>query len=198
MLSNYAFLDLRIVKSKVIIKESLLKLLLLKEIENITVSDIVLEAQISRVTFYNHYDNKNDLIEELINDIVYDFIKSYTEASQTGEGFRINELSLSSVKMFDHVYNNKLFYSAIIDSNLIITYTSTLISTVKEVWENDYKLLSSNIDNKLYIVHSIYGIIGLIVEWIQEDFKYSPEYMTQQLFEIKNMTPSQSIQKVNN
>lgn len=196
MLNNYSFLDKRIIRTKSLLKHALLKLLTHKEIDSITVIDIVKEAGISRVSFYNHYDNKEDLVNEIMDDIVYDFVKAYREPSQKVNDFKINDLSLSSVTVFDHVYRNSLFYSSVVNSKLIITFTDKLIHAIRELWLTDYKLLNSDIDNQLYTVHSIYAIIGLIIEWVKDDYKYSPKYMSQQLISILHMSPNQGIQKV--
>lgn len=44
-----------------------------KELANITVSDIVNRAKINRTTFYRHYHDKYDLIEQYRNAILNDF-----------------------------------------------------------------------------------------------------------------------------
>ena len=195
MLNKYVFLDKRIIKTQSSIKYALLNLLIHKELSHITVSDIVKAAGISRVSFYNHYDNKEDLINETMDEIVEDFVNAYRGASQNLHNFKINDLNLSSVKVFDHVYRNSLFYTAVVNSNLIIKFTEKLIVAIKALWVTEYKLLNSNIDNQLYTVHNIYAIIGLIIEWVKEDYKYSPKYMAQQLISILHMSPNQSIQK---
>lgn len=195
MLSNYTFLDKRVIRTKYNLKHSLLKLLESKEIDNITVSDIVKVSGTSRVSFYNHYNNKEDLLNETIDEVVYDFVKAYRKPSQSVNHFKIKDLTLSSVKIFDHVYSNSLFYSTIINSKLILTFTDKLVHAIKELWITDYNLLNSNIDNQLYTVHNIYAIMGLIIEWVKEDYKYSPQYMSQQLISILHMSPHQGIQQ---
>ena len=48
--------DLRVIKTKKNLYESLIKLMSLKEFEYIKVSDICNEALISRSTFYSHFN----------------------------------------------------------------------------------------------------------------------------------------------
>ncbi len=53
--------------------DALLSLLEKKEFAYITVKDICGEAKVNRSTFYLHYENTNDLLEELIRSTNKDF-----------------------------------------------------------------------------------------------------------------------------
>ena len=53
------------------IKDSLLKLLAKKEYTEITVTDICRESGVSRGTFYSHYKNIQEIIDELFDDALY-------------------------------------------------------------------------------------------------------------------------------
>ncbi|UHA62047.1 TetR/AcrR family transcriptional regulator [Metabacillus litoralis] len=59
--------DLRVLRTKKLIKEALLKLIQEKSFESITIQDIADEALINRATFYLHYQDKYDLLEQVSN-----------------------------------------------------------------------------------------------------------------------------------
>lgn len=52
------------------IKESVLSLLSEKDFYQITITDICRNAEISRCTFYLHYDNISQVVDELIDDVL--------------------------------------------------------------------------------------------------------------------------------
>lgn len=58
--------DLRVIKTRNNIKSSFIQLLREKDFNEITVQDILNKALINRKTFYNHYQDKYDLAEQLI------------------------------------------------------------------------------------------------------------------------------------
>ena len=64
--------DLRIVKTKIAIKNSFIQLMKKKPFEKITVADITENALIHRGTFYSHYADKYDLLDKIENDIIED------------------------------------------------------------------------------------------------------------------------------
>lgn len=56
--------DLRVLKTRQALFQALARLLKEKEFERITVSDIIREAHVTRKTFYNHYQDKIDLVQK--------------------------------------------------------------------------------------------------------------------------------------
>lgn len=65
--------DLRVLKTRENIKISFINLLLVKDFKDITIQNIINEALIGRSTFYDHYLDKYDLLEHLVNEILTDF-----------------------------------------------------------------------------------------------------------------------------
>ena len=76
--------DLRVIKSKKAIKDAFLQLIKEKSYANITITDIAKRAMINRKTFYMHYETKenlyneitDELLEEITPPIVYEGIHS--------------------------------------------------------------------------------------------------------------------------
>lgn len=62
--------DKRIQKSKQKLKETFIQMLQSKTFDQITVTDLCEKAKMSRITFYAHYDDKYDLLEALMQDLL--------------------------------------------------------------------------------------------------------------------------------
>ena len=60
--------DRRTLYTRMVIKEALLSLLAEKEYADITIADLCREAEINRGTFYLHYSNLREVLEELFDD----------------------------------------------------------------------------------------------------------------------------------
>ena len=65
--------DLRVIKTKRGLREAFIRLLLEKGYDAISIQDIATEAEAARVTFYRHYQNK----EELFSTVLKLFMKNY-------------------------------------------------------------------------------------------------------------------------
>uniref|UniRef100_UPI003F68581C TetR/AcrR family transcriptional regulator n=1 Tax=Caldifermentibacillus hisashii TaxID=996558 RepID=UPI003F68581C len=69
--------DRRINKSKTALKEALLILMENKDFNKITITDIVNISNLNRGTFYKHYQTKEELLGDLIEEVLEDLIRSY-------------------------------------------------------------------------------------------------------------------------
>lgn len=99
--------DLRVVKTRQNIKNTLLSLLESKSLEHITVQDILDQALINRSTFYKHYTDKYAVAEELCNECFSLFCEG-VEKRFTEEG---TEGLLKCVEqIYQDVYQNQTLF----------------------------------------------------------------------------------------
>ena len=70
--------DLRIVKTRTNIKNSLIDLLAEKNVSKITVTELAEKAMINRKTFYRHYHT----VQDVVDDINYDIVNGCAESSE--------------------------------------------------------------------------------------------------------------------
>ena len=87
--------DLRVIKTKDNIKNSMLHLLKKYEFKDITMSMLVDECRINKTTFYRHYSDKYDLIEKISKD----YISLFSKASSNFEN-GINEHNIDCLIQF--------------------------------------------------------------------------------------------------
>ena len=67
--------DLRIVKTKKAIRETFEKMICEMDYEEISIKELTARAEINRKTFYLHYQDLDELLCELQNEIADTFIK---------------------------------------------------------------------------------------------------------------------------
>ena len=81
------------------IEKAFINMLLTKDINRISVTDICKKTGLNRSTFYANYLDIYDLADKLREKIELDFDAKFTENSNQ-----------SAVEMFRHIYDNQLFY----------------------------------------------------------------------------------------
>ncbi|WP_046213782.1 TetR/AcrR family transcriptional regulator [Paenibacillus wulumuqiensis] len=59
--------DPRVIRTRQLIQQAFLELLRTRDFQQITVSDVTRHATINRVTFYTHYTDKYELLDDMIN-----------------------------------------------------------------------------------------------------------------------------------
>ncbi|RFB16817.1 TetR/AcrR family transcriptional regulator [Bacillus sp. HNG] len=194
---NNNYLDRRIVKSKRAMKDALLTLMNEKDFKDISISDIVREADLNRGTFYKHYQYKEDILHEIMDEVIDDLIQSYREPYKGVEIFEIKKLTTSAVKIFDHVYKYANFYSHIVKTSTLTGFQNKFCSVLKELALSDLHntLNDPKIDREIHANYQAYAILGMVIEWINSGFKYSPHFMAEQLLEIIRYNRAESVVK---
>ncbi len=84
--------DARIVKTKNDIKKAMIKLLTEKNYDKITVKDICTEAKISRATFYNQFNGKNDYVKKYRRTVIKKMTRVIAKDDRTNPENLLNKL----------------------------------------------------------------------------------------------------------
>lgn len=180
-------------------KTSLLYWLARKPFASITVTDIIRTAELNRSTFYKHYVYKEDLLGELLQDILRDLTQAYRAPYQHIQNFEIKDLTASGIKIFDHVQANTDFYRLLVNTNVFDEFRNTLYETLKNLYLEDVTDIAPDprIDKELLACYQANAVLGIITGWVQGDFKYSPNYMAEQLLEFTRMNRSNEVYRSN-
>ena len=119
-----------------------LNLIQSKEVHEITVSDICKQANVNRSTFYANYIDIYDLADKVKEIIIEDFLDAYKE-ERTTESHSYNFL-----KLFQHIYDNQIFYKTYFKLNMNIdaTLINSSISNEMEKFYGSDKHLEYHID----------------------------------------------------
>jgi AcrR family transcriptional regulator len=113
--------DGRVRYTRMVIKESLLKLLTNKPIQKVTVTEICELAQINRATFYTHYRDAFDLLEQIEDELFAELSATIITKDQdpdrlTKEILRIIERNIELCRILFSENGDKMFLRRIIDS----------------------------------------------------------------------------------
>ncbi|API92128.1 MULTISPECIES: TetR/AcrR family transcriptional regulator [unclassified Virgibacillus] len=188
--------DRRIRKSKNALKTALIQLMKEKDLQQITITDVVKTADLNRGTFYKHYQILEDLLEELIDDVITDLIQSFREPYHNKETFILQEMTASTIKIFDHISRFSDFYQTILHHETITPGLQTkLCNVIKHLALEDLQSTEENhvINKDLQASYQSYALAGMIIEWVKSDFKYSSKYMAEQLIHFLSCKPILSI-----
>jgi AcrR family transcriptional regulator len=192
--------DRRVKRTKKNLKRSLISLLQLKPLKDISIAELAAHADYNRSTFYKHYQSKEDLLNELIDDVIDDLILSYREPYQNKDAFVISELSYSAIKIFDHFKRYQDFYKLVFKTNVIPDCQNRICDELKKLAILDLidDSASPQLDRELQASYQSNAILGFIKEWINRGFKHSPHFMAEQLLEIVKINRIDIVYKVNN
>lgn len=161
--------DLRIIKTKKNIYESLLKLLETKTFEKIKVSEICTTAMINRSTFYAHFDDKYTLLDSLINDLRTSLKEELNQNKITASS---KEYYMELIRiLLNHLEEKKDIYIPIMQNNRHSVAMDMAYETLKEKIAEQIKKGEGTKKNSIpsAFVSDFYlgALFNVGVEWIQ-------------------------------
>lgn len=178
--------DKRIIRSKSAIKKAFLNLLYRKPFEQITISEIVGEANYNRGTFYSNFETKDCLLYEVIDDVLNEMINQIRKPYQTTERVDMEQLKISDVTLFKYFKENMSLYKLLLSDHIRVDFRFKMAKAIEKMFIEEYKyeLGDESIDIKWLYTYRAYGLTGLIIRWIEEDCPDTPEYMTDQTLKL--------------
>lgn len=182
--------DRRAKRTKKMIRNALSELIEEKGYNNISITDLTTRADINRGTFYLHYIDKYDLLEQVEDEVIQEI---YDEAKSTCHTDMLNLDSIKNlgsvnkpmpfmVKVFEGLKENSKFVKAILGPNgdpkfpikmkkLIETnlFEKKLVKSLKE----EDMLVSA----EYFFSYVLSAHLGVIQQWLESGMEKSPEDM---------------------
>ena len=169
--------DLRIIKTKKILFDSLLKLMKNKNFEKIKISDICENSLINRSTFYAHYEDKYELLIDLFEEQKIALLKKL----ENNENITFSKeyiMELLNI-LIDHIDENRETYSAILTNNrdgiLIDFLIDAIERDVSDRLKNNNEIIDSNLPLDIIVKFYAGGLINIGIAWITRNEKYSKD-----------------------
>ncbi|MED4074465.1 TetR/AcrR family transcriptional regulator [Priestia endophytica] len=180
--------DRRVTKTRKAILSAYLSLLQTKGVHAISVSDITEKADINRATFYAHYEDKQNLQEQIIKEILDDLEEAIEKdiSKEEQNNFTLTTLEGIFIRMLENIYKHKEFYTVMLGNNgpsifvddlqhIICKYTTKGLVTVHA------DKIDLIVPEAIYLSYVTSAQFGVIKYWIKNHYSETPLFMAQQL-----------------
>ncbi|MEA4925663.1 MAG: TetR/AcrR family transcriptional regulator [Syntrophomonadaceae bacterium] len=171
--------DRRIRKTKKVLKESLAILLLKKNINNITIKELVDLADVNRGTFYLHYRDIYDMLAQIETEMLNDL----EDISNKFPAALLKESAQPYIcEIFQYIADNQTFCKMLLSPHGDMAFVDKLKKLVEE--KCFCSLMESFPENALqhyqyFAAYTVSGCIGLLQTWIETGMKVSPRELSQ-------------------
>ena len=181
-------IDRRVKKTKSSLKNAYFDLLEHYSEHEITVSMIAQHGELNRATFYAHYSNKEEFLEESLYDVLEGLREAIISPFVNKNTIKVNTIAPTTVQIFEYIEKNKRVFYALYTSN------SNLKKRLEELFHHifsievfiDMKSTIGELNYEMFLHYQSSATLGLIFYWIQNKFEYSAEYMMEQLTIFSN------------
>ncbi len=159
----------RTAKTKKEIKQAFIELLSKKSIHKITVSEIVELAEVSRATFYLHFEDVYRVYDTIVQDILEDLRARFENTKkENSRETLINRLRSST----NYISKNKLlFYNMMQNGDML----SKLHSGAVYIFLKEFYPKEQTTYGQIEVNFVAWGLIGAINDWIRNPNGVSEE-----------------------
>ncbi|MDO4272157.1 MAG: TetR/AcrR family transcriptional regulator C-terminal domain-containing protein [Eubacteriales bacterium] len=169
--------DRRITKSKKAIQSAFLEMLLDVGFDAITVKDMAEKADISRKTFYLHYLDKYDLLNEIVDEMIRELTELCEKKKDKGfvEG---------TVLWFYYFEDQKPFFQALFSTESTITFRHRLLDFIMEQLNNKLEGVSDEKNTEVLRKFMAMAVLGVLESYVLNQFHVGIEEIAQQVGEL--------------
>lgn len=182
-MSGAPIVDRRVTRTQVAIRQALIALIEERGFDALTVSDITTRANINRGTFYLHYRDKYDLLEQTETEIVENIERIFMQ----GAPLRLEDLNSPDrplpviVKMFEYLQENSALMHAIVG----LKGDAALQTRIKRAIERNLELgaltggrpLSFLVPREYLIAYLLSAHFGVVQVWLERGCVEAPREM---------------------
>ncbi len=167
--------DLRVRRSQAWLQTALYELMQEKSYKKIKIKEIVERANVSRPTFYLHYESKDDLLLSLFNNLFAEFQAASDEEFERGE-IKMQELALLLFEHGEkHAESLRILSEAGVD-HLVEQRIRSIILDINKRYRTAASLPEGDLILSSYVVDFVTtGTLALLKRWITEDMPIPSE-----------------------
>lgn len=172
-------IDRRVARTRGMLHQALLSLILEKGYEVISVEDICECANVGRSTFYAHFTSKDGLKRSGLEHLRRELLERHLSASVSGQ-VAIQPLGFS-LAMFEHAREHMHLYRALVGSKggaiALDTIRQTLCDFVRGELVKAESKDATGAPRELVVQHIVGAYMAALIWWLDGGAKTSPQQM---------------------
>ncbi|MCL2265577.1 MAG: TetR/AcrR family transcriptional regulator [Treponema sp.] len=151
--------------TKMVLQDSLIELMKTKPILSITIKDICELADMSRSTFYAHYNDQYDLLRQIEKETL-----AYFENMLNMYNDKLNRKDITQMleEMLTYIANNSNSIQVLLSENGDISFQKKIFQHfINNKQVTKYFSVEQKGNEDYYSVFLIHGAIGLVQHWLK-------------------------------
>lgn len=180
-------MDRRVQRTRKLLREALMELILEEGYDTISIQDITDKANLGRATFYLHFKDKDELLLDVMDQFMEDFLDQVPQFSQSQWQL---EDTKAIAKLFDFAADHYDLYRILNIGSGGITASRQLHQTIAEniktciQEESDEQGVTPIIPADFIANHFAGALLATIYWWLDSDLPYSVDEMAEMFQKI--------------
>lgn len=189
--------DPRIIRTKLLLRNALIDLIDEKGFEGTTIRDLMLKAGLNRGTFYLHYRDKYDLLEQSKEGMLKDILEivKNIDPIQIMKYAAHNEPHPVFMELFDFFTLHAVFFKVLLGPKGDPAYPVQVREIMQKHIFNKLSLLQSEhipVPREFIIAYLASANLGVIQHWLESGMQLSPREMALLITRMTTFGPLQT------
>ncbi len=178
-------MDRRQIKTRNAIFQALCRLLETKHFNNITVQEIIDEANVGRSTFYSHFETKDILLKEMCLDI-FEHVFSHELASERSHDFSHSRKGLEDelTHLLYHLKDNKGNVIGILSGESSELFMRYFREYLLEMFRRYPESIVKGVPEEFALNHLVGSFSQAVTWWIRSKLKDTPETLARNYMKV--------------
>jgi AcrR family transcriptional regulator len=175
--------DRRVKYTKMVLKESFIALLEKKDISKIFIKEICEDADINRATFYAHYNDQYDLMNQIQNDLLENIERHLS--AYIGDSLPVVPIDIVE-QIFEYIQENARICKLLLSDRGDLNFQKRVSMLVYEKIISDITKSGaiSKEDAEYIYAFTLTGCVGVIQKWLNDDMKKLPRSMAETIIKL--------------
>ncbi|KGR81924.1 TetR/AcrR family transcriptional regulator [Lysinibacillus odysseyi] len=164
-----------------------IKLVKEKGFHTVSVTDIVKEAKYNRTTFYKHFEDKFDLADALLTNMMKGLEEAVGIPYLQRRKINSSELNHRSFRIVDYFYEQREFFELLTVPDTIPSLTTSLPLTILKIYKEQFHFVTvndSHVNMETFKRYTAFGFYGIILNWITTNFAQPKKELVEELIEL--------------
>ncbi|GAB6926275.1 TetR/AcrR family transcriptional regulator [Paenibacillus sp. JCM 10914] len=169
------------------LKSAFIKLIKEKGYHTVTVKDIVETAAYNRSTFYVHYQDKIELAEDLLTSMLLGLEEAVGKPYIPGHKVYTANLGAPSFNIIAYIYEHRDFFELVKYEDTLPGLHTKFPQTFVKIYKERFRFETIDqipVNMDYFKRYTAYGFHGLILNWIQNDFRESQEDFIREVIDL--------------
>ncbi|MDQ7024106.1 MAG: TetR/AcrR family transcriptional regulator [Anaerolineae bacterium] len=179
-------IDRRVRRTRKRLRNALIELILEQGYESITIQEITDRADLSRATFYLHYQNGKDELLGVSLEAMFDELVESVQDLVYQQNLDSDEKQPPSLLAFKHVQEYSNLYKSLLGNKGVssviyrtLDYIARISRKQLDGLKLEHQIDTAPIPIELAAQHSAGSLFAMVSWWLENDMPYSAEEMAQ-------------------
>lgn len=170
-------IDPRVKRTRRLFRDALVSLILEKDFASITIREITERAEVAYITFYRHYESRDQLLMEVLDEGLVDLMNHIETLAKQSD---TSALETEGRLIFEHIAQKADLFRILLKSQSVTRVRKKIVQTIASIFQKSCLPLArsgSEVTVAITSNHIATSLLSLIEWWLNNEMTPPPSQM---------------------